>query len=136
MRRDPANPYAKELDELEARFPGWQFWAVPHGNPRTEYVTWSARPCLLINAGSPEELAERIRIAHSSPPDGSPALASWRSYRARLRALRDFEEAAGAAWRKMRAEADQWRRLPRRHRERRAAEPQAAAPSPSPDITA
>lgn len=113
MGRDAAIPHAEELDELEARFPGWQVW--------TSGPTWCARPWPLINCGSAEELAERIRIAHSVPPDGSPSLASWRSYRARLRALHAFEDAAGGAWRKMRAEADRWPHFPKTHRESRSA---------------
>ena len=47
--------------------------------------------------GSPEDLAQRIRTAHTQPPDGSPSLASLRSYAARARRLREFEEAAGVA---------------------------------------
>jgi hypothetical protein len=97
-----------ELDELRRRFPGWQIWV---SGP-----TWCARPEPLINAASAEELAERIRTAHSQPPDGSPSLASLRSYRARLKQLREYELAAGETWRQMRAEADQWRRFPLRHR--------------------
>lgn len=116
MGRDAAIPHAEELDELEARFPGWQVWVS--GN------NWCARPGPLINnCGSAEELAERIRIAHSQPPDGSPSLASWRSYSARVRALREWEEAAAATWKRMRAEADRWRRFPLRHRASRTAPP-------------
>jgi hypothetical protein len=88
---------------------------------------WCARPLPLINVSSPEELAERIRTAHMAPPDGVPTLASWRSYRARVRQFRAFEEAAGAAWRKMRAEADRWPRFPKIHRERRSQQEPAAA---------
>lgn len=68
---------AGELEELRRQFPGRQIWAS--GN------TWCARPEPLINCGSAEELAERIKTAHRAPPDGSPSLASWRSYRARVR---------------------------------------------------
>jgi hypothetical protein len=57
-------------------------------------VQWCAQPWPLVNADSPEELAGDIRAAHSRPPDGFPALASWRSYQARLRQLREYEEAA------------------------------------------
>jgi len=120
MTADPGSPYYEQLRDLERRFPGWQFWAVPHGNPRTTHVVWCARPWPLINAGSPGELAERIRGAHSVPPDGSPSLASWRSYTARVKRLREFEEAAGAAWRRMRAQ-------PRRRR-RKALPPSQAEP--------
>jgi hypothetical protein len=61
--------YEQRRAELERRFPGWQIWA---SGP-----TWCARPWPLINAASPEELAERIRAAHLAPPIGSPSLASW-----------------------------------------------------------
>jgi hypothetical protein len=62
---DPGDPRYEQLRDLERRFPGWQI-----SGP-----IWCARPWPLINAGSPEELAERIRTAHSQPPDGSPSLA-------------------------------------------------------------
>jgi len=106
---------AAELDELRSQFPGWQIWV---SGP-----VWCARPWPLINAGSPEELAERIRTAHSVPPDGSPSLASWRSYVARARQFRQYEVAAEATWKRMRAEADRWRRFPLRHRASRATPP-------------
>lgn len=38
-----------------------------------------------------------------------------------MRQFRAFEETAGAAWRKMRAEADRWPRFPKIHREGRSA---------------
>lgn len=98
MPRDPAEPDAAVLDELKARFPGWQIWV---SGP-----TWCARPAPLINCGGPEELAERIETAHSQPPDGSPSLASLQEYEARLMQFREYEEAAGDAWRHMRAEMD------------------------------
>jgi hypothetical protein len=101
-----SDPHYEQLRDLERRFPGWTIWAVPHGNPTTTHVVWWAQPLPLINAGSPEELAERIRTAHSQPPDGFPSLAFLRSYAARVRRLREYEEAAGAAWRRMRAGAD------------------------------
>jgi hypothetical protein len=100
----PSDPHYAQLRDLERRFPGWQVWAVPRG--RSGDATWCARPWPLINADSPEELAERIRTAHSQPPDGSPSLASLRSYAARARRLREFEAATGAAWRRMRAKTD------------------------------
>jgi hypothetical protein len=95
--------HADELDELRRRFPGWQVWAVPHGNPTT-HVVWCARPQPLINADSAEELAAQIRAAHEQPPHGSPSLASLRSYTARAKQLRDFEEAAAAEWEGRKAE--------------------------------
>jgi hypothetical protein len=61
-----------------------------------ERPNWCARPWPLINADSAEELAGRIRAAHSSPPHGSAALAPARSYAARAKRLREFEEAATA----------------------------------------
>ena len=109
MGRDPAEPYAEQLAELAARFPGWQFWAVPHGRPTTS-VVWCARPLPLINAGSPEELAERVTLAHAVPPCGSPALASLRSYKARAARLRDYQDTAAEAWRRMRAQPRRRRR--------------------------
>jgi hypothetical protein len=88
--------YSEQLDELRHRFPGWQIWV---SGPK-----WCARPMPLINAGSPEELAKRIRTAHSQPPDGSPSLASLRSYTARARRLRGYEIAAAAGWERRKAE--------------------------------
>jgi hypothetical protein len=46
--------------ELEARFPGWQIWYVPHLD-RTS--TWCARPWPLLNEASPEDLAAAIADA-------------------------------------------------------------------------
>jgi hypothetical protein len=116
--RNPGSPHYEQLRDLERRFPGWQIWV---SGP-----TWCARPWPLINCDSPEELAERIRTAHSQPPDGSPSLASWRSYVARVRALREYEEAAAATWKRMKAEADRWRRFPLRHRTGHTAPPAAS----------
>lgn len=96
--------HADELDELRRRFPGWQIRAVPHGNPSTTPMTWRAQPGPLIDADSAEELGAQIRAAHQQPPHGSPALASLRSYTARSRRLRDFEEAATAEWERRKAE--------------------------------
>jgi len=57
--------YLNELDaikrDLEARFPGWQIWYVPHATVRA--VTWCARPWPLLNEDSPEHLAEAIERA-------------------------------------------------------------------------
>jgi hypothetical protein len=108
-----------ELEErrqqLAREFPGWRIYAYRAGDLKTG-ERWNAQPEPVICASSAEELAERIRTAHSQPPDGSPSLASWRSYAARVRALREWEENAAATWKRMRAEADRWRRFPRRHR--------------------
>ena len=104
MTADRDSPYYEQLADLERRYPGWQFWTVPHGNPATTHVTWCARPWPLINADSPEELAEAVRSAHSRVPDGSPALASARSYTARAKRLREFKEAATALWEQRKAE--------------------------------
>ena len=87
--------HAEELEKLRQQFPGWQIW--------TSGPTWCARPWPLINCGSAEELAGQIRAAHMLPPSGSPSLAAWRSYRARARALREYEEAAAAAWNQRKA---------------------------------
>jgi hypothetical protein len=102
MTSDPGGPHYQQLCDLERRFPGWQFWAIPRGYSGD--VTWSARPWPLISADTAEELAERIRTAHSQPPDGSPSLASLRSFAARVKRLREFEEAATAAWKRRRAQ--------------------------------
>jgi len=88
----------EQLAALRQQFPGWQIWASG--------TAWCARPWPLINADSAEDLAQRIRTAHTQPPDGSPSLASIRSYTARSRQLREFEEAAADAWMRIRAEAD------------------------------
>lgn len=95
--RDPRE-HSEQLDELRRQFPGWQIW--------TSGATWCARPEPLINTDSAESLAELIRSSHDSPPRGLPSLASWRSYRARLRRLRDWETANAAVWMRRRAEAD------------------------------
>ena len=96
---DPAER-ADKLEELRRQFPGWQVWASGD--------TWCARPWPLINAGSAEDLAERIRTAHASPPDGSPSLAAAESYAARAQQLREFEEAAAAEWALRKAEQAGW----------------------------
>jgi len=56
--------------ELERQFPGWEIWYVPR---EPDSATWCARPQMLINADSPEDLAAAIRAAHS----GS-AWSAWR----------------------------------------------------------
>jgi len=133
---DPGSPYYEQLADLERRYPGWQFWTVPHGNPTT-HVVWCARPWPLINADSPGELAGAVRAAHSQVPDGSPALASLRSYAARAKRLREFKEAATALWERRKAEqaarkvaiaADPVRRFYDRHEH--SAGPEARVTSP------
>jgi hypothetical protein len=133
----PGDPRYEQLRDLERRFPGWQVWAVPRG--RNGEATWCARPWPLINCSSAEELAERIRTAHSQPPDGSPSLASLRSYAARVRRLREYEEAAGTTWRRVRAEmdartasamADPVQRFYQRHGHPAVREAQATTPCP------
>lgn len=64
--------------ELQARFPGWQVWYVPGSGGRP--VTWCARPYPLINAGSPEHLAEEILHAHEAAAGEWVALASRDDY--------------------------------------------------------
>jgi hypothetical protein len=53
------------------------------------------------------ELAEQIRAAHSQPR-GSLVLASWRTHKARLTRMREFEEAATAKWKRRKAEQADW----------------------------
>jgi hypothetical protein len=98
--------YEKHRDELQREFPGWHVWFVPRTNPQG--VTWYAQPWPLLNADTAEELAEDIREAHAAIPEGVPSLASWRSYRARLRQLRGFEEAAAAEWERRKADQAEW----------------------------
>lgn len=85
----------EQLAALRQRFPGWQIWASG--------IAWCAQPQPLINAASAEELAGAIAMAHGQPPYGSPSLASARSYAARVRALREYEEATAIAWRRRKA---------------------------------
>ena len=33
---DPSNPYYEQLADLERRYPGWQFWTVPHREPHDD----------------------------------------------------------------------------------------------------
>ena len=47
--------------ELERQFSGWEIWYVPRG---PDSAIWCARPRMLIDAGSPEDLAAAIRAAH------------------------------------------------------------------------
>ena len=95
--------------ELERQFPGWEIWYVPR-EPGS--VTWCARPRMLVNAGSPEDLSAAIRAAHTQVIPDSLLLASPRGYLARVGRLRKLEESAGAARR--RRKAQERRRVPRR----------------------
>ena len=72
----------------------------------------------VVNADSPGELAERIRIAYMAPPDGAVPLASWRSYLARARKRREYDDAVARIWREKKPRA-------RRSRPRRAVAQQA-----------
>jgi hypothetical protein len=72
--------WLEEMDAIAAQligqFPGWNVWYVPHhiGPP-----AWGARPWPLLNAASPEHLAEAIRGAHEAVSEW-PALASLEDY--------------------------------------------------------
>jgi hypothetical protein len=91
-------------------------------------ATWCARPRMLINADSPEDLSAAIRAAHSPVIPDSPLRASPRGYPARVRWLRELEEPAGAARR--RTKARQRRRVPLRRRAFRLAWPGASVSGP------
>ena len=106
--------------ELERQFPGWEIWYVPR---EPDSATWCARPQMLINAGSPEDLAAAIRAAHSQVIPDSLLLASPRGYPARVRRRRKLKESAGAAGRPVKARKR--RRVPRRRRAFRLAWPSA-----------
>ena len=111
MGREPVG-HGERRRELERQFPGWEIWYVPRG---PDSATWRARPQMLISAGSPEDLAAAIRddlAAHSQVIPDSLLLASPRGYPVRVRRLRELEESAGAAWRRMKAQ----RRRPARRR--------------------
>ena len=86
--------HAERRRELERQFPGWEIWYVPR-EPDT--ATWCARPQMLINADSPENLAAAIRAAHGQVIPDPLLLASPRGYPAGVRRLRALEEPAGAA---------------------------------------
>jgi hypothetical protein len=73
--------------ELEWQFPGWEIWYVPR---EPDGATWCARPQLLINADSPEDLAAAIRAAHSPVVPESLLLGSGRGYPAGVRRLREL----------------------------------------------
>ena len=61
--------------ELERQFPGWEIWYVPR---EPDSATWRARPQMLINADSPEDLAAAIGAAHRQVIPDSLLLASGR----------------------------------------------------------
>ena len=106
--------------ELERQFPGWEIWYVPR---EPDSATWCARPQMLINADSPEDLAAAIRAAHSQVIPDSLLLASPRGYPARVRRRRTLKESAGAAGRPVKARKR--RRVLRRRRAFRLAWPSA-----------
>jgi hypothetical protein len=56
--------------ELEAQFPGWHIWYVPHLD---RSVTWCAQPWPLINSQSPEHLTAEITEAGAEVADGALA---------------------------------------------------------------
>lgn len=95
--------------ELERQFPGWEIWYVPR---EPDSATWCARPQMLINAESPEDLAAAIRATHSPVSPDSLLLASGRGDPARVRRLGNLDEPAGATRR--RTKAQKRRRVPRR----------------------
>lgn len=65
--------------ELQARFPGWHVWYIPHSG-MSKRVIWCAQPYPLINSGSPEHLAADIAQAHEEAAAEWPALASIADY--------------------------------------------------------
>jgi hypothetical protein len=108
MGRQPTGP-EEQVRKLRRQFPGWQIWIVPcqGGGP-----VWCARPSLLIRCENSEDLAATIRAAHNEVGPESVVLASLRSYAARIRRLRELEEAAGVAWLRRKAQ----KRRPARRR--------------------
>ena len=125
----------ERLRELQEQFPGWRIYARRLDN-LTDREQWWAEPGPRITAASAGELAEQIRAAHSQPR-GSLVLASWRSYTARARRLREYEIAAVADWGRRKAEqaarmtaamADPVTSFYLRHGWRAAAAAEAAAP--------
>ena len=111
--------------ELQRQFPGWEIWYVPR---EPDGATWCARPRMLIGAESPEDLAAALRAAHGPVIPGSLLLASGRGDPARVRRLRELEEPAGAARRRVKAR--ERRRVPRR-RAFRLAWPSASVSGPA-----
>ena len=79
--------------ELERQFPGWEIWYVPQ---EPDSAIWCARPQMLINAGSPEDLAAAIRSEHGQViPDSLLLVSPW-GYPAGVRRRRALQEPAGA----------------------------------------
>ena len=111
--------------ELERQFPGWEIWYVPR---EPDSAIWCARPQMLINADSPEDLAAALRAAHSQVIPDAVLLASPLGYPVRVRRLGKLEESAGAARRRMKARKR--RRVPRRRRAFRLAWPSASVSGP------
>jgi len=111
--------------ELERQFPGWEIWYVPR---EPDGATWCARPQLLINTESPEDLAATLRAAHDQVIPDSLLLASPQGDQAGTRRLGKLEEPAGAA--RKRTKAQERRRVPRRRRAFRVAWPSASASGP------
>jgi hypothetical protein len=116
-RREPVG-HGERRRDLERQFPGWEIWYVPR---EPDSATWRARPQMLINADSPEDLAAAIRAARSQVMPDSLLLASPRGYPTRVRRLRKLEESADAARRRTKAQTR--RRVPRRRRAFRLAWP-------------
>ncbi len=67
--------HGKRRRERERQFPGWEIWYVPR---RPDSAAWCARPQMLINADSPEDLTAAIRAnveaAAPVPIQGPPGL--------------------------------------------------------------
>jgi hypothetical protein len=111
--------------ELERQFPGWEIWYVPR---QPDDATWRARPRMLIDAGSPEDLTAAIRAAHGPVSPDPPLRAAPRGYPATVRRPGEPEEPAGAARRH--AKARKRRQVPRRPRALRLAWPSASMSGP------
>ena len=84
--------------ERERQFPGWEIWYVPR---EPGGATWCARPQMLINADSPEDLAAAIRAAHGQVVPDSLLLAAGRGHPAGMRRLGKLQEPAGAIRRRV-----------------------------------
>ena len=80
--------------ELERQFPGWEIWYVPR---QPGSATWRARPQMLLDAASPEDLAAAIGAAHGPVIPDPPLPAVPRGDPAGVRRFRELEEPAGAA---------------------------------------
>ena len=128
MGREPVG-HGERRRELERQFPGWEIWYVPR---EPDSATWCARPQMLVNADSPEDLAAAIRAAHSQVIPDPVLLASPRGYPVRVRRFRALEESAGAAWGRMNAQKRRpaRRRVSRHRRAFRLAWPSASVSGP------